>query len=281
MPARAAAATWSRISASSGLTSSVGPAPAAAQEGGGDEVDRRLAPAGALHDQRPLRALDQRGDGGVLPLAEDRVGPPGQLAEDGERLVGDLGRRRSGAHGDDSRQRDRQNATRAEAGDGGGESTAMRPPDNHVHTGWSWDTPTPRPMRKACERAVALGLPAIAFTEHLDFTVWRPTTAATTDGLLDRHPAHQLPIDVEGYFAELTEVPRPVPRAAHLVRRRDGRAAPVRRQRRRAPARLPGRPDPRLAALADLDGHLVGVGRLLYADAGRDHAPLPRRGGRR
>jgi hypothetical protein len=27
MPARAAAATWSRISASSGLTSSVGPAP--------------------------------------------------------------------------------------------------------------------------------------------------------------------------------------------------------------------------------------------------------------
>ena len=146
---------------------------AAAQEGGGDEVDGRLAPAGALHDQRPLRALDQRRDGGVLPLAEDRVGPAGQLAEDGERLVGDLGRRRSGAHGDDSRQqRPTERRHRADAGDGGGESTAMRPPDNHVHTGWSWDTPDllhDAPGLRAGGRA---RLPAIAFTEHLDFTDW-------------------------------------------------------------------------------------------------------------
>ena len=82
----------------------------------------------------------------------------------------------------------------------------MRPPDNHVHTGWSWDTPTSSTMRKACERAVGLGLPAIAFTEHLDFTDWLDDDRATTDGLLGRHPAHQLPIDVQGYFAELTEV---------------------------------------------------------------------------
>jgi len=48
-----------------------------------------------------LGAFDQRGDGGVLALAEHRVGPAGQLAEDGERLgvdgSGDLGRRCGGA----------------------------------------------------------------------------------------------------------------------------------------------------------------------------------------
>jgi hypothetical protein len=81
----------------------------AAEQRGGDEVDGRLAPAGALHDQRPLRALHQRGDGGILTLAEDGVGAAGQLAQDGERLVGDLGRRRDGAHADDSRHDRRRN----------------------------------------------------------------------------------------------------------------------------------------------------------------------------
>ena len=58
-----------------------------------------------------------------------------------------------------------------------------------MHTGWSWDTPSSSTMRKACERAVDLGLPAIAFTEHLDFTDWLDNDRASTDGLLDRHPA--------------------------------------------------------------------------------------------
>jgi hypothetical protein len=53
--ARSAAAIWLRISASSGETSTVGPAPRLAQQRGGDEVDGRLAPPGALHDQRPRR----------------------------------------------------------------------------------------------------------------------------------------------------------------------------------------------------------------------------------
>ena len=47
----------------------------------------------------------------------------------------------------------------------------MPPPDNHVHSEWSWDTQTGS-MERSCERALALGLPAIAFTEHADFTVW-------------------------------------------------------------------------------------------------------------
>jgi histidinol-phosphatase (PHP family) len=86
-----------------------------------------------------------------------------------------------------------------------GETTRQRPPDNHVHTHFSWDTPESSTMLKACERAVALGLPAIAFTEHLDYTVWREDDRATADGLVDRHAAQQTPIDVEGYLEELAE----------------------------------------------------------------------------
>src|SRR5215213_2080062 len=81
---------------------------------------------------------------------------------------------------------------RAVSVDDGGESTAMRlpdhmPPDNHVHTHWSWDTADSSTMRRACERAERLGLPAIAFTEHLDFTVWDPDDRATDEGLVERH----------------------------------------------------------------------------------------------
>lgn len=49
------------------------------------------------------------------------------------------------------------------------------PADNHVHSEWSWDTPV-GDMEQSCARAVELGLPAIAFTEHLDHTVWRVAT---------------------------------------------------------------------------------------------------------
>lgn len=45
------------------------------------------------------------------------------------------------------------------------------PADSHVHSEWSWDAPMGS-MHRSCVRAVELGLPAIAFTEHLDHTVW-------------------------------------------------------------------------------------------------------------
>jgi histidinol-phosphatase (PHP family) len=51
------------------------------------------------------------------------------------------------------------------------QSGPMPPLDSHVHSEWSWDTQTGS-MERSCERALALGLPAIAFTEHADFTVW-------------------------------------------------------------------------------------------------------------
>ncbi len=47
--------------------------------------------------------------------------------------------------------------------------------DGHVHTDWSWDTGIPSSngsMGSMCARAVQIGLPAIAFTEHLDVTSW-------------------------------------------------------------------------------------------------------------
>ena len=42
------------------------------------------------------------------------------------------------------------------------------PPDLHVHTEWSYDAARGS-MEKSCERAIELGLPAIAFTDHADF----------------------------------------------------------------------------------------------------------------
>jgi histidinol-phosphatase (PHP family) len=48
----------------------------------------------------------------------------------------------------------------------------MLPADSHVHSEWSWDAPS-GDMERTCARAVEIGLPAVAFTEHLDHTVWR------------------------------------------------------------------------------------------------------------
>ncbi|HEY2263160.1 MAG TPA: PHP domain-containing protein [Streptosporangiaceae bacterium] len=48
---------------------------------------------------------------------------------------------------------------------------AALPPDSHVHSEWSWDA-LAGSMEGTCERAVKIGLPAVAFTEHADFTAW-------------------------------------------------------------------------------------------------------------
>ncbi|GAA3925537.1 PHP domain-containing protein [Actinoplanes auranticolor] len=82
------------------------------------------------------------------------------------------------------------------------------PPDNHVHSEWSWDT-SAGDMEQSCVRAVELGLPAISFTEHLDHTVWRIalegpyvmdnlSALADADGLLTP-PA----FDAAGYLAAI------------------------------------------------------------------------------
>ena len=60
------------------------------------------------------------------------------------------------------------------------------PPDSHAHSEWSWDA-RQGSMERSCARAVELGLPAIAFTEHLDRTVWTVDLAGVDDLPAD-HP---------------------------------------------------------------------------------------------
>ncbi|MFI6076215.1 PHP domain-containing protein [Actinoplanes sp. NPDC051343] len=82
------------------------------------------------------------------------------------------------------------------------------PSDSHVHSEWSWDTPV-GDMERTCARAVSLGLPAVAFTEHLDHAALRIelagpyasdhlTALAGPDGILVP-PA----FDAVGYFAAI------------------------------------------------------------------------------
>jgi len=142
----------------------------------------------------------------------------------------------------------------------------QRPPDNHVHTHWSWDTADSSTMRRACEKAVHSGLPAIAFTEHLDFTVWDPDDRATDEGLVERHASRHADIDVQGYFAELAEVRDRFPELRILSGVETGEPhlfkASVAGYLRNAPV------DRVLGSLHSLakDGRLYGVGHLLWQD---------------
>ena len=86
-PMRSAASIWLRMSASSGETSSVGPAPAIAQHAGGDEVDGALAPAGALHEQHALAIADQSADDVDLIGAEFARRIAGEFVEQRQRLL--------------------------------------------------------------------------------------------------------------------------------------------------------------------------------------------------
>jgi len=88
----------------------------------------------------------------------------------------------------------------------------MMPTDNHVHTRWSWDTASSSSMKLACARAVEIGLPGLAFTEHVDFTEWSRQDSAVLTGPTGP-PVAELariaarprvtPLDVEGYLADL------------------------------------------------------------------------------
>jgi histidinol-phosphatase (PHP family) len=67
------------------------------------------------------------------------------------------------------------------AGPGWKAAVVALPADGHVHSEWSWDAPGGS-MERTCARAAALGLPAVAFTEHADFTA-----CAVTASDLDEH----------------------------------------------------------------------------------------------
>ncbi|WP_436533968.1 PHP domain-containing protein [Actinoplanes sp. HUAS TT8] len=82
------------------------------------------------------------------------------------------------------------------------------PADSHVHSEFSWDTQVGS-MEGTCARAVEIGLPVVAFTEHVDHTRWAAptegpyvsvelTAAADPDGKITP-PA----FDVDGYLAAI------------------------------------------------------------------------------
>jgi histidinol-phosphatase (PHP family) len=79
------------------------------------------------------------------------------------------------------------------------------PSDNHVHSEWSWDAKEGS-MVESCRRAIDLGLPSIAFTEHVDLTAWVvPESSVAMFGPAAAHVGpdgrfRAPPIDVDGYF---------------------------------------------------------------------------------
>jgi histidinol-phosphatase (PHP family) len=85
------------------------------------------------------------------------------------------------------------------------------PPDNHVHSEYSWDA-LAGSMAGTCARAVEIGLPSIAFTEHADFSPW---TLTRTEVIPERWLGHTVvhpdgrkvltppDIDVSGYLETL------------------------------------------------------------------------------
>lgn len=60
-------------------------------------------------------------------------------------------------------------------------------------------------MAAACQRAVELGIPAVAFTEHLDFTDWGAGDAIAAAGVKPGWWDAIRPLDVEGYLASVAE----------------------------------------------------------------------------
>lgn len=74
----------------------------------------------------------------------------------------------------------------------------MPPPDNHVHSEWSWDTGRAASMERTCAEAIRLGLPSVAFTEHVDFTRWSAADPLADHPLTITRPGVR-PLDVTGY----------------------------------------------------------------------------------
>jgi histidinol-phosphatase (PHP family) len=82
----------------------------------------------------------------------------------------------------------------------------MIPADSHVHSEWSWDA-VAGSMRRTCARAVELGLPALAFTEHADFTPWTIDVEGRDPAEFPEHWARGYangvftppPFDLQGY----------------------------------------------------------------------------------
>ena len=94
------------------------------------------------------------------------------------------------------------------------------PADNHVHSQWSWDTQS-GDMLRTCARAIELGLPSVAFTEHLDLTTWTlpPSVSlpAEWDGYITGDTMRAPALDVSGYLDSIDECRRQYPQLRILT----------------------------------------------------------------
>jgi histidinol-phosphatase (PHP family) len=79
------------------------------------------------------------------------------------------------------------------------------PPDNHVHTEWSWDAPAAASMVRSCEQALAVGVGCVAFTDHLDFTDWTDGDRIAEEGVDPRRYSAMRLLDVTGYLAAIED----------------------------------------------------------------------------
>jgi histidinol-phosphatase (PHP family) len=79
------------------------------------------------------------------------------------------------------------------------------PADNHVHSQWSYDTFGNASMVEQCQRAVDLGIPAIAFTEHLDFSDYGAGDAIAAMGVTPGWWDAIRPFDIDGYTGSIEE----------------------------------------------------------------------------
>jgi histidinol-phosphatase (PHP family) len=60
-------------------------------------------------------------------------------------------------------------------------------------------------MTGECEQALRVGVPAVAFTEHLDFTSWGDDDPIAAAGLEPRHNSRIHLLDITGYLAAIEE----------------------------------------------------------------------------
>lgn len=84
------------------------------------------------------------------------------------------------------------------------------PADDHVHSQFSWDAAATGSMFDSCRQAVDIGLPSVAFTEHIDLTPWFvpkeslemfPRNGASYNEADSSFLAP--PVDFEGYFESI------------------------------------------------------------------------------
>lgn len=146
----------------------------------------------------------------------------------------------------------------------------MLPSDNHVHSQFSWDTGAQASMEQTCRRAVEVGLPAVAFTEHVDFTEWGADDHPAQHGhghaqIAWRQRVH--PVDIDGYLASIAECRDTFPQLRILTGIEAGEphhfAGSVAAVLRQAPF------DRVLGSLHSI----VYDGRLVYADRVFQHRP--------